>query len=108
MYKPREFENERLFPFIDILYVDLKDSGHLASVMIEYEAELIEQPLLLAQRAERPEQQIPLLGGIKVSVLRRRIDQRPLVYLIEAFGLLPPAETLVDMVIYDSLELGLE
>ena len=94
LYEPCEFENERLPPFVDVLYVDLKDGGHLAGVLFEYEAELVEQPLLLTQPAERPEQQLPLFRGINVSVLRRRIDQRPLVNLIEAFGLPPPAETL--------------
>ena len=70
-YKPCEFENERLLPFVDVLYVDLKDSGYLAGVLLEYEAELVEQPLLLTQFAESPEQQIPLFRGINLSILRR-------------------------------------
>src|SRR5262249_31286874 len=108
LYEPYEFENERLLSFIDILYIDPRDSGYLASVLLEYETELVEQPLLLAQPAERQEQQFPLLRSIDVLVLRRRIDQRLLVYLIWDFPLLPPVETPVDVVVYDSLEPGLE
>src|SRR5262249_47082164 len=104
LYEPCEFENERFLPFIDILHIDLKDSGHLGSVLLEYEAEVVEQPLSFAQLAERPEQQLPLFCGINVSVLWRRIGQRPLVYLIRAFDPPPPAEIAVDVVVYDSLE----
>jgi len=107
LHEPCEFENERLLLFVDILYVDLQDGGHLASVLLEYEAELIKQPLLVTQLAERLGQQIPLFRGINVSVLSRRIDQRPLVYLIGVFALPPPAETAVDVIVYDSLEPGL-
>jgi len=102
-----EFENERLLPFIDILYVDLKDGGYLASVLLEYKAEQIEQPLLVTQLAERPGQQLPLFRGINVSVLSRKIDQRSLIYLIVVFALPPPGETAVDVIVYDSLEPGL-
>ena len=107
-YEPCEFQNERLLPSIDILYIDLKDSSDIASVLLEYEAELVEQSLLLTQPAERPGQQFSLFRGINVSVLPRRIDQRPLVYLIEAFGLLPLVGTPEDVMVYDSLEPGLE
>jgi hypothetical protein len=61
-----EFENEHLPPFVDILYVDLKDGGYLASILLEYKAEQIEQPLLVTQLAERPGQQVPLFRGINV------------------------------------------
>ena len=47
LYEPYEFENECLLPSVDILYADLKDGGHLESVLLNYEAELVEQPLLL-------------------------------------------------------------
>jgi hypothetical protein len=108
LHEPCEFENERLLPFVDILYVDLKDCGYFASVLLEYKAELIEQPLLVTQLAERPIQQIPLFHGINVLVLSRRIDQRPLLYLIGVLSLPPPGETAVDVIVYDSLEPGLE
>jgi hypothetical protein len=61
-----EFENEHLLPFIDILYVDLKDGGYLASVLLEYESELVEQPLLLTHLASCREQQPMLVCGISV------------------------------------------
>src|SRR5262245_7103014 len=107
LYKLCEFENERLLPSVDVLYVNLKDCGYLASVLLEYETELVEQPLLLTQRAERPEQQLPLFRGINVLVLPRRIGQHPLIYIIVVFALHPPVETAVDVIVYDSLEPGL-
>jgi hypothetical protein len=82
LYEHCEFENELLPPFVGVLYVDLEDGGHLAGVLFEYEEELVEPPLLLAKPAERTEQEPPLFRDISVSVLRRRTDQRPLVYLI--------------------------
>ncbi|HEU0185416.1 MAG TPA: hypothetical protein VFS27_08880 [Blastocatellia bacterium] len=51
LYELCEFENEHLPPFVDILYIDLKDGGPLVSVLLEYKAELIEQPLLVTQLA---------------------------------------------------------
>jgi hypothetical protein len=62
---------------------------------------------LITQLSERPGQQVPLFRGINVSVLSRRIDQGPLIYLIVVFSLPPPAETAVDVIVYDSLEPGL-
>jgi hypothetical protein len=47
LYELCQFEDERFLPFIDILHVDLKDGGRLASVLLEYETELLEQPLLI-------------------------------------------------------------
>jgi hypothetical protein len=108
LYEPCEFENERLLAFVDDPDFGPKDGGYLDRGKLRYKPEIVEQSFLFTQLAERPEQQIPLLRCINVSILWWRIDQRPLVYLIEAFGLLPPAETLVDMVIYDSLEPSLE
>jgi len=107
LHEPCEFENEHLLPFIDILYVDLKDGGYLASVLLKYKAELIEQPLLVTQLAERPGQQLPLFRVINVSVLWRRIDQRYRVYLIMIFALPPLVDIVVDVIVYDSLEPGL-
>ena len=106
LYEHCEFENELLPPFVGVLYVDLEDGGHLAGVLFEYEEELVEQPLLLAQPAERTEQEPPLFRDISVSVLRRRTDQRPLVYLIYTFDPPLPAETLIEVVVYDCLEPG--
>jgi hypothetical protein len=102
-----EFENERLLPFVDILYIDLKDGGYLASILLEYKAEQIEQPLMVTQFAERPGQQIPLFRGIDVSVMWGPIDQRLMVNLRGASGLSTPAETTVNVVVYNSLEPGL-
>ena len=97
-----------MLSFVDNLGICPKDSGYLVSILSNYETELVEQPLLLTQPAERPGQQFSLFRGINVSVLPRRIDQRPLVYLIEAFGLLPLVGTPEDVMVYDSLEPGLE
>jgi hypothetical protein len=107
-YEPCEFENERLLAFVDNPDFGPKDGGYLDRGKFRYKPKIVEQPLLFAQFAERPKQQFLLLGGINVSVLQRRIDQRPLVYIIEAFALLPPVEILIDMMVYDSLEPGLE
>jgi hypothetical protein len=103
LYEPCEFENERLLAFIDNPDFGPKDGGYLDRGKFRYKPKIVEQPLLFAQFAERPEQQFLLLGGINVSVLQRRIDQRHLVYIIEVFALLPPIEILVDMTVYDSL-----
>jgi hypothetical protein len=97
-----------LLAFVDNPDFGPKDGGYLDRGKLGYKPKIVEQPLLFAQFAERPEQQFLLLGGINVSVLPRRIDQLPRNHLIEAFGLLPPVEIPVDMMVYDSLEPGLE
>ena len=107
LYEPCEFENERLFAFVDNPDLGPKDSGYLDRGKLRYKPKIVEQPLLLAQLAERPGQQILLFRGINVSVLSRRIDQRPLVYLIVVFALPPPGETAVDVIVCDPLEPGL-
>jgi hypothetical protein len=89
-YEPYEFEKECLLPSVDILYTDAKDGGHLESVLLNYEAEMVEQPLLLTQSDDRPGQQLPLFRVINVLILRGRIDKRLLIYLIEGFVLLTP------------------
>jgi hypothetical protein len=107
LYEPCEFENERLLAFVDNLDLGPKESSYLDRGKLGYKPKIVEQPLLLAQPAERPGQQISLFRGINVSVLSRRIDQRPPVYLIGVFALPPPVETAVDVIVYDSLEPGL-
>jgi len=105
--EPCEFENKRLFTFIDNPDFGPKDGDYLDRGKLRDKPKIVEQPLLLAQPAERPGQQLLLFRGINVSVLSRRIDQRPRVYLIMVFALPPPAETAVDMIVDDSLEPGL-
>jgi len=107
LYEPCEFENECLLAFVDNPDLGPKDGGYLDRGKLRHKPKIVEQPLLLAQPAECPRQQIPLFRGINVSVLSRRIDQRPPVYLIMVFALPPPAETAVDVIVYDSLEPGL-
>src|SRR5262249_30812188 len=107
-HEPCEFENKRLLTFIDNPDFGPKDGGYLDRGKLRHIPEVVEQPLLLAQVAERPKQQLPLFRGINISVLWWQTDQCPLVYLIMAFGLLPPVEIFVEVVVYDSLEPGLE
>ena len=96
-----------MLAFVDNPDLGPKDGGYLDRGKLRHKPKIVEQPLLLAQPAECPRQQIPLFRGINVSVLSRRIDQRPPVYLIMVFALPPPAETAVDVIVYDSLEPGL-
>ena len=104
MYEPCEFEDKRLLAFVDNPDFGPKDGGYLDRGKLRYKPKIVEQPLLLAQPAERPEQQIPLFRGINVSVLSRRIDQRHLIYLILIFALPPQGEAAIDVIVYDSLE----
>jgi hypothetical protein len=108
LYESCEFENESLLTFVDNPDFSPEDGGYLDGVKLIYKPEAVEQPLLLAQHAERPEQQRSLLRGINIQILRRRIDQRLLVNLIVVFGPLTPTEILVYVVVYDYLEPGLE
>jgi hypothetical protein len=73
LYEPCEFENERLLTFVDNPDFDPKDGGYLDGGKLIYKPELVEQPLSLAQHAERLEQQLTLLSSINVLILRRRI-----------------------------------
>jgi len=97
-----------LLTFVDYTDFSFQDCGYLDGVKLIYELEVVEKPLLLIQHVERPEQQLPLFRGVHISILRRRIDQRPLVNITEAFSPLPPVEIFADVVVYDSLEPGLE
>ncbi len=108
MYEPCEFENECLLAFIYNPDFGPKDGGYLDRGKFRYKPKIVEQPLLLIQPAERPGQQFLLFRGVNVSVLQRRIDQCHLVYIIEAFGPLSSVEPPVNVVVYDSLEPGLE
>jgi hypothetical protein len=71
LYEPCEFENKRLLAFVDDPDFCTEDVGYLDGGKLRHKPELVEQPVLLAQLAERPEQQLPLFRGINVSVLRR-------------------------------------
>jgi hypothetical protein len=104
LYEPCEFENERLLAFVDNPDLGPKDSGYLDRGKLGYKPKIVEQPLLLAQPAERPGQQFLLFRGINVSVLRRRTGKRHIVYFIGAFSPPPPVETAIDVIVYDSLE----
>jgi hypothetical protein len=104
LYEPCEFENERLLAFVDNLDLGPKDSGYLDRCKLGYKPKIVEPPLLLAQPAERSGQQLLPFRGINVSILWRRTGRRHLVYFIKAFGLTPPVDTAIDVIVYDSLE----
>src|SRR5215510_373541 len=69
--EPCEFENESLLAFVDNPDFGPKGGGYLERGKLRYKPKIVEQPLLFAQFAERPEQQFLLLGSINVSVLPR-------------------------------------
>ena len=56
LYEPCEFENKRLLAFVDDPDFGTEDVGYLDRGKLRYKPELVEQPFLLAQLAERQEQ----------------------------------------------------